>query len=118
MLKGEANQIPGEEPGDIIVFIVEQTPEDFPFKRIGKDDLLYKQKISLTEALIGFKFAIKHMDDRTLVITSQAGDVIKPGAKKVVLGEGMPIKVKNDESFSSFFFILFCFRACLLNAVV
>lgn len=108
MLKGEANQIPGEEPGDIIVFIVEQTPEDFPFKRIGKDDLLYKQKISLTEALIGFKFAIKHMDDRTLVITSQAGDVIKPGAKKVVLGEGMPIKVKNDESLSSFFhFVLF-----------
>jgi DnaJ family protein A protein 2 len=93
VLKGEANQVPNEEPGDIIVFIVEQTPEDFPFKRIGKDDLLFKQRISLTEALIGFKFVIKHMDDRTLVVSSQSGDVIKPGAKKVILGEGMPIKV-------------------------
>lgn len=51
----------------------------------------------LAEALIGFKFALKHMDERTLVISSQAGDVIKPGAKKVVLGEGMPIKVKKKK---------------------
>jgi DnaJ family protein A protein 2 len=122
VLKGEANQIPNEEPGDIIVFIVEQTPEDFPFKRIGKDDLLYKQKISLTEALIGFKFAISHMDNRTLVITSQPGDVIKPGSKKVVLGEGMPIKVGF---LLCFFFcgFLFCWlsetvRECLRNVVV
>ena len=95
-LRGEANQSPGEEPGDIIVFLVEQTPEDFPFQRHG-DDLFFKQKISLTEALVGFKFALTHMDGRTLVISSQAGDVIRPGAKKVVLGEGMPIKNMPSE---------------------
>ncbi len=96
VLPKEANQVPGEEPGDIIVFIVEQTPDDFPFTR-NKDDLLYRQKISLTEALIGFKFSLKHMDGRTLVVTSQPGDVIKPGSKKVVLGEGMPIKGMPSE---------------------
>jgi DnaJ family protein A protein 2 len=96
VLAGESNQVPGEEPGDIVVFIVEQTPDDFPFQRV-KDDLLYKQKITLTEALIGFKFSLKHMDDRTLVISSQPGDVIKPGSKKVVLGEGMPIKGMPSE---------------------
>ena len=97
VLRGESNQVPGQEPGDIVIFVVEQTPEDFPFKRVNKDDLIFRQKITLTEALVGFKFALKHMDDRTLVITSQAGDVIKPGAKKVVLGEGMPIKGMPSE---------------------
>lgn len=91
VLKGEANQMPGEEPGDIVVFLVEQTPDDYPFKRMG-DDLLIKRTLSLTEALIGFKFSVEHMDGRTLVISSQHGDIIRPGSRKVVLGEGMPIK--------------------------
>lgn len=120
VLKGEASQKPGEAPGDIVVFLVEQTPDDFPFKvsersivifllflcchaylfpqRQG-DDLFYKHKLSLTEALIGFKFSVRHMDDRVLVVTSQHGDVIRPGSKKVVLGEGMPIKVRVQSCF-------------------
>jgi DnaJ-class molecular chaperone len=37
------------------------------------------------------------MDGRTLVVSSQAGDVIRPGQKKVVIGEGMPIKGMPSE---------------------
>lgn len=96
VLKGESNQVPNEEPGDVVVFIVEQTPDDYPFKRKG-DDLLYKHRITLAESLIGFKFTITHMDERTLVVASQSGDVIRPGSKKVVIGEGMPIKGMPSE---------------------
>lgn len=96
VLKGESNQTPGEEPGDVVIFIVEQTPDDFPFQRKG-DDLMVRRKISLAESLIGFKFTLEHMDGRTLVVSSQAGDVIRPGSKKVVLGEGMPIKGMPSE---------------------
>ena len=85
-----------KQPGDIIVILVEQTPDDFEFQRKG-DDLIYRQKITLTEALCGFKFTLRHMDGRTLVVSSQPGDVITPGQKKVVLGEGMPIKGMPSE---------------------
>ena len=95
-LRGEASQTPGEEPGDIIIIVVEQTPPGFPFERRG-DDLVCKHSITLTEALCGFKFAMKHMDGRTLVVSSQPGDVIRPGQKKVVLGEGMPIRGMPSE---------------------
>lgn len=46
--------------------------------------------ISLTEALCGFSFVIKHLDGRDLVLKHPRGEVIKPGDCKAVMGEGMP----------------------------
>jgi DnaJ family protein A protein 1 len=85
---GEGDQSPGLEPGDIVIILEER--EHSTFKR--KDmDLYLKMDISLTEALCGFKRTIKTLDNRTLVITSHPGDVIKPNAIKCVLNEGMPM---------------------------
>ena len=47
--------------------------------------------ITLSEALCGFSIPLKHLDDRTIVIKSAPGEIIKPGDFKAVDGEGMPL---------------------------
>merc|ERR1712066_840426 len=83
----EGDQEPGLEPGDIIVVLDEKAHDRF--KRSGQD-LIMKMDISLTEALTGMKKTIKTLDDRTLVIQTVRGEVIKTGDLKMVRGEGMP----------------------------
>ena len=60
------------------MIIVLQQKEHNTFKRKG-EDLFIEHDISLTEALCGFKFILKHMDGRDLVIQSIPGEVIEPG---------------------------------------
>jgi len=89
---GEGEQEPGIEPGDIIVILKEKKDDknlDI-FKR-KDNDLVYQHKITLLEALTGFKFYIKHLDDRNLLVSSEPGSIIKPGDIKVIENEGMPI---------------------------
>merc|ERR1719167_706926 len=81
------DQEPGLEPGDIIIVLDEKAHDRF--KRSGQD-LIMKMDISLTEALTGMKKTIKTLDDRTLVIQTVRGEVIKTGDVKQVQGEGMP----------------------------
>jgi len=84
---GEGDQEPGLEPGDIIIVLDEKAHS--VFKRNGQD-LVMKMDINLTEALTGLKKTIKTLDDRTLVIQTVRGEVIKTGDLKQVQGEGMP----------------------------
>merc|ERR1719251_38859 len=84
---GEGDQEPGLEPGDIIIVLDEKAHS--LYKRNGTD-LVMKMDISLTEALTGMKRTIKTLDDRTLVIQTVSGEVIKTGDLKQVRGEGMP----------------------------
>merc|ERR1712111_5033 len=83
----EGDQEPGLEPGDIIIVLDEKAHDRF--KRSGQD-LIMKMDITLTEALTGMKKTIKTLDDRTLVIQTVRGEVIKTGDVKQVQGEGMP----------------------------
>lgn len=79
ILRGEGNQIPGTEPGDVLVILQE---ESHPvFQRIG-DDLYVKKDISLTEALCGFSFALTHLDGRALRIIQPAGSCVKGGKSR------------------------------------
>jgi len=84
---GEGDQEPGLEPGDIIIVLDEKAHS--VFKRNGQD-LVMKMDINLTEALTGLKKTIKTLDERTLVIQTVRGEVIKTGDLKQVQGEGMP----------------------------
>jgi len=79
---------PDSDPGDII-FVVQQK-EHPVFKRKGSD-LFYQKTLTLSEALCGFKFAIPHLDGRQLLVSSNDGDVVKPGSFKAVYDEGMPV---------------------------
>ncbi|WVQ78454.1 hypothetical protein IAT38_000540 [Cryptococcus sp. DSM 104549] len=84
---GESDQAPGTVPGDVII-VLEEKPHPH-FQRKG-DDLFYEAKIDLLTALAGGDFAIEHLDDRALHVTIVPGEVIKPGALKVITGQGMP----------------------------
>lgn len=85
--RGEGDQQPDTQPGDVII-VLQQKPHDI-FQRTG-DDLVIKHEITLTEALCGFEFIIKHLDGRDLLVRHTPGEVIKPGDLKGIQGEGMP----------------------------
>ncbi|KAI9889362.1 MAG: hypothetical protein M1814_005531 [Vezdaea aestivalis] len=90
VLAGEADQIPGTQPGDI-VFVMVEAPHP-TFVRQGSD-LLASIDISLGEALCGFsKVVLKHLDGRGIQVTHPPGQVFKPEQCLIVKGEGMPIK--------------------------
>jgi len=85
--RGEADQAPGVETGDVVI-IVKEKPHDI-FKRKDRD-LYYEQKIDLVTALTGGTFTIKHLDDRYLKVSIIPGEIIKPDQTKCIQNEGMP----------------------------
>lgn len=82
---GEADQLPGTIPGDILFRL--QLMRHPSFVRRG-DHLLVTKEISLREALVGCSLHVVHLDKRVLELTSR--EVIRPTSIKVVRGEGMP----------------------------
>jgi len=86
---GEADELPGTQPGDIVIVVQEK--EHDRFKRKGSD-LVYSLEITLSEALCGFVKTITHLDNRILKIESAAGQVIKNNSVKRIDSEGMPFQ--------------------------
>ncbi|XP_064193735.1 dnaJ homolog subfamily A member 1-like [Anguilla rostrata] len=84
---GEGDQEPGLEPGDIII-VLDQKAHPV-YTREGQD-LIMNMKVQLVEALCGFRKPLLTLDNRTLLITSHPGELIRPGDRKCVLNEGMP----------------------------
>lgn len=93
MIQGEADQLPDQEPGDIVFNLVEK--EHSTFRRHGPD-LLAEVHIDLLEALCGFsRTVVKHLDGRGIQIKHPQhgrGGPLKPGSVIKVAGEGMPHK--------------------------
>lgn len=92
VLAGEADQLPDQEPGDIIFTLVETTHP--VFERAGAD-LRAELEITLVEALTGFnRVVVTHLDGRgiQLHVNQPNGRVLKPGDVLKVPGEGMPHK--------------------------
>ncbi|KAG6868999.1 hypothetical protein C0993_005657 [Termitomyces sp. T159_Od127] len=85
--RGESDQSPDAEAGDVVI-VIEEKPHD-RFKR-QENDLIIEVEIDLLSALAGGKFAIKHLDDRALIVHLEPGEVIKNGDLKVIHGQGMP----------------------------
>lgn len=85
---GEGDQEPGLEPGDVVIVLDQK---DHPVFQRQDDNLIMKLNIKLVEALCGFRKTIQTLDNRTLVINSQPGEVIKHNDVKRVMNEGMPI---------------------------
>jgi len=92
VLAGEADQLPDQEPGDIIFTLKEAEHE--VFERAGAD-LRAELKISLVEALTGFnRVVLTHLDGRGIQLNVQQpnGKVLRPGQVLKIEGEGMPMK--------------------------
>jgi len=97
VLAGEADQVPDQEPGDIIFELVEKEHETF--HRAGAD-LTAELNITLSEALTGFnRVVVTHLDGRGISINVQQpkGKIIRPDEFIKVEGEGMPVKRSEDK---------------------
>ncbi|KAH8591303.1 hypothetical protein B0O99DRAFT_598169 [Bisporella sp. PMI_857] len=91
--KGEGDQTPGVQAGDVI-FEIEQKPHA-RFQRKG-DDIFYHADIDLVTALAGGTIFIEHLDDRWLSVEILPGEVISPGSIKMIRGQGMPSYRHHD----------------------
>ena len=85
--RGEANQEPGTEPGDVVLVL--QQKRHPRFERRGRD-LLAKRTIALRDALCGTTLRELALDKRVLVLKTPKNTVVRPGMRMVVEGEGMP----------------------------
>lgn len=75
VFREKADELPDADTGDVVFVLKEQ--EHSEFKRKGAD-LFLERKISLAEALCGFKLEITHLDGRKLLIKSSPGEVVRP----------------------------------------
>lgn len=77
---GESDQAPDVIPGDVVI-VVEEKPHA-RFTRDG-DNLKVEVEVDILTALAGGQIALKHLDDRYLLIDIIPGTPIKEGALKV-----------------------------------
>ena len=86
VMKGESDELPGYETGDLII-ILNECEHDF-FSR-NHENLICTKNITFAESILGFSFTIKTLDGRTLFINRENtitnnDDLIK------IPEEGMP----------------------------
>ncbi|XP_016403490.1 dnaJ homolog subfamily B member 1-like, partial [Sinocyclocheilus rhinocerous] len=87
----EGDETPANIPADV-VFVVKDKPHPV-YKRDGSD-IIYPAKITLREALCGCTINVPTIDGRTIKLTSQ--EIISPGMKRRVTGEGLPLPKSPD----------------------
>lgn len=68
--RGEGDQEPGLEPGDVIIVLDQK--EHAVFQRQG-DDLIMRMNLKLVEALCGFRKTVETLDNRLLVVSTKPG---------------------------------------------
>lgn len=86
--RGEGDQKPGVEAGDVIVVLALQSHPTFELNGIN---LFMVHKLTLTEALCGFALPLKHLDGREMIVRKKPEEVIVPNSIKRIKGEGMPV---------------------------
>ncbi|KAF8919422.1 hypothetical protein CPB85DRAFT_1276599 [Mucidula mucida] len=85
--RGESDQSPTAEAGDVIIVIEEKPHERF---RRQENDLICEVEVDLLTALAGGEFAIRHLDERALLVKVHPGEIVRHGDLKLIRGQGMP----------------------------
>ena len=97
--EGEADQIPGYIPGDIIITLIENEHPEFQREN---DNLIIIKNINLYQAY-DYSFDITHLDSRILRITKNNTDSLHLNdSLRKITGQGMPI-YKKDNTFGDLF---------------
>ncbi|MCQ2818946.1 MAG: DnaJ domain-containing protein [archaeon] len=86
-LRGEGDQYPDIETGDLVLEINLSNHKEFVRKGA---DLFYKCEISLLQALTGFQLVLTHLDGRKFIVYTKPGEIIKPKQLKTIQELGMP----------------------------
>ena len=96
---GESDEVPGKEPGDVVIVVNEQPHK--VFKRKGADIMMEKE-ITLLESLTGCDFVIDHLDGKKYRVKSAPGQVIKPDTLMTIEEKGLPFH-KTSFNFGNLF---------------
>lgn len=86
ILRDKGNIINANVKGDIKIFI--KVTNDTLFQRAGLD-LIYNKHISLKDALCGFSFEIKYINNKGYTLNNNKGSVISPEYKKIYSNMGL-----------------------------
>jgi len=85
--EGEGDEKPNLLPADVVLVIKEK-----PHPRFSREgnDLVLKEKISLSKALTGFEQIVETLDGRKFRLPVR--EIVSPGYRKTIHNEGFPIK--------------------------
>jgi DnaJ-class molecular chaperone len=86
ILQNEGNVLNHHCKGDIKIFV--KIDNDSAFIRNGLD-LILEHTISLKDALCGFSYDLKHLNDRVYTIHNKPGNIVTPEFKKVIPNMGL-----------------------------
>jgi DnaJ family protein A protein 2 len=86
VLKDKGNVVNDTCKGDVKVFV--KVVNNTEFQRRGLD-LFLEKTISLKEALCGFSFEIKYMNNKSYTINNHPGNIIPPEYQKVIPDMGL-----------------------------
>ena len=85
-IEGKGNIYNNTNKGDVKIYV--NVTNKTMFVRNGLN-LIFNKDISLKEALIGFKFEFKFLNDKTYAINNEDKNIIKPNYRKEIRGMGM-----------------------------
>uniref|UniRef100_A0A3B1KBC8 DnaJ heat shock protein family (Hsp40) member B4 n=1 Tax=Astyanax mexicanus TaxID=7994 RepID=A0A3B1KBC8_ASTMX len=88
----EGDEAPNTIPADI-VFVIKDKPHAH-FRREGSD-IVYPVRVSLRQSLCGCSVTVSTIDGKTCNI--KITDVIKPGMRKTIAGQGLPFPKNPDQ---------------------
>jgi DnaJ-class molecular chaperone len=96
--EGEADQIPGYKPGDIVITLIEN---EHPFFQREGDNLIIIKNINIYQ-LYNYSFDITHLDSRIIRVTKDENDALHLNdSLRKISGIGMP--VYRSESYGDLF---------------
>ena len=86
ILGNKGNVVNQDIAGDVKLVI--KVENDTGYERNGLD-LLVHRNISLKDALCGFTFELKYINNKTYTINNSSGNIIPPGYRKVIPNMGL-----------------------------
>ena len=106
--ENEADESPDWVAGDLVVVVGEQEAglegteneerSDGAFMRRKGRDLFWKEVLSLREAWMGgWERELVHLDGHVVKLGRGRGEVVQPGQVEVLVGEGMPVWLVEQE---------------------
>jgi len=99
VFKGEADQIPGYEAGDIIITLIEN---EHPIFQRDSDNLIIIKNINLYE-IYEYSFNVTHLDNRVLLINKHSNDALHLNDSiRKISGQGMPL-YKNTNQYGDLY---------------